>query len=152
MGMSVNAELSYGIYIDYTELPWCNDKYDDIEDWWLDVNNFINPIEFPYTEDGNYKEGFYSGHPSINKYFENIRNFHKENPVPIKIVYDGNYDSEVHILTTKTMRAYWGELQDVDPDFFNDVQESHDKLIDFLGKYGIITDQQPRWILSAYMS
>ena len=149
MGISVYAKLSYGICIDYTELPWGND---DIEDWWLDVNNFINPIECPFTEDGNYKEGFYSEHQSVNKYFENIRNFHKENPIPIKIVYDGNYDSEVHILTTKTMCSCRGESQDVDPDFFNDFQECHDKLVDFLEKYGIITEEKPRWILSSYMS
>ncbi len=153
MGVSTDGQLSYGcVFEEGFEFPWDDEKYDgDIEEWWMDISGFVNPVECPYDEDGNYKLGFDEGSPEIGKFFESERNWLKNNPIPVELVNycSGNYP--MYLLASKSITASRGGPTNVDQDFMSDEETVHKKLIDFLTTYNIdYYSSQVGWWLSSY--
>ncbi len=86
MGTSTDAILCYGINLDedkYDELPWnektedWEDVYEDIDDWWEQVNGC------DYGVIGDY---------------DLLYEWRKENPMPFELVWHCSYDYTMYIL------------------------------------------------------
>lgn len=154
MGTSTNGQLSFGVvFEDGFEFPWDADPHDgDIESWWRDVRGFVNPVEYPYDESGEYNPGIDEDSPVVDQYFDNQRNWLNANPIPVELVNYCSGDYPMYLLATKHVDNYRGspKLIDVDSDFIRDTADAEKKLREFLDEFGIESDGEIGWWLSSY--
>ena len=146
------AHLSYGVHFEEDfEFPWDDGlKYEDIDDWWRDVNGYVSPFEYPYDSYGEYKPGFSRDSKAVDDYHTHRYEWMKANPMPVDVIEVGSDDSCSHILTTAGMWGDWETVETVDPVQMRLMNGERQRLLDFMEKYGIETDDEPRWLLSAY--
>jgi hypothetical protein len=147
---SATANLSYGfMFEEGFEFPWSDDEDCDIEEWWVDVNGYVNPVECPFDDKGEYKDGFTSADADAR--WRNQREWLKSNPVPVKIVEYGWAQNPCIILAVKELSSF----SDCDPVSLNpnllflSVEDDRLRLANFVQKFGIETTGEPRWWLSA---
>jgi hypothetical protein len=147
---SATANLSYGfIFEEGFEFPWTDDEDSDIEEWWMDVNGYVNPVECPYDDKGEYKEGFTRKDQDV--WWDNRREWLRTNPVPVKEVNYGWAEDSYIILAVKELRS----SSDCDPAALNpnllflSVEDDRLRLAKFVRKFKIETTGEPRWWLSA---
>lgn len=153
MGRSTDGQLSYGcVFEEGFEFPWDDEKYDgDIDEWWRDVNGFVNPVDCPYDEEGNYKPGINGDSPEIDEYYDARREWLNKNPIPIEVVNYCSGDYPMYLLASKSVKASRGGPTMLDQDFMQDAVAAHDQLTDFLTTYNIDYDpSQVGWWLSSY--
>lgn len=152
MGTSTNGQLSFGVvFPEDFEFPWDGEPHDgDIESWWRDVRGFVNPVEYPYDESGEYKPGIDEDSPVVEQYFENIREWLKANPIPVELVNYCSGDYPMYLLATKHMQNYRGDAEPVDLDWLRDTEAAEKKLREFLDEFGIESDGKIGWRLTSY--
>lgn len=153
MGVSTDGQLSYGIVFEEGfEFPWDYPDFDgDMDEWWMFVNGFENPIESPYTSDGQgYREGFNENSPEIPEYFKNRRNWMESNPLPVELVNYCSLEYPIYLLATKHYCASRGYPEEIDPRILLDTTEPKERLKKFVNQYGIQTDCEPRWWLTSF--
>lgn len=162
MGYSVRAQLSFGVLfrdskLDYT--PWDEDFDGDEEEWWLSVNNFINPHEYPFSEDGSlYKEGFGDKDPRIDEYFDCRRNWLLANPLPFDIVrYGWHEHGHDYILCVKGMSVSGDrsdpKLLDLNSSLFSSGSDREiSEFKNSLQLYGFFdATPEPKWYLCSFV-
>jgi hypothetical protein len=152
MGTSTDGQLSFGVAFEVEfEFPWSDDKYEgNIDVWWRDVRGFVNPVESPFDDSGNYKPGVNRGSPVISKYFAKQREWEKANPLPVELVNYCSDDYPMWIIATKHIHAHRGTPKAVDVDFLRDTDEAYQTLCEFLEEFSIESDGEIRWWLSSY--
>jgi hypothetical protein len=98
MGVTTNGELSFGIKLDEeTPLPWFpeHEEFDGIEEWWRCENGYKpkNPI-------WDAKSGYIAGvtQVDIDAWYDDLRTWDKENPLPIELVDYQHCDCSAYIL------------------------------------------------------
>ena len=85
---------------------------------------------------------------SIHIYYEHKRNFKKEHPLPIAVLYYGSGDEPVQILTVLETEQEWSTPLEIKPLL---AKEENIKLFkDFCKTYLNIDAAEPKWLLSAY--
>lgn len=146
---SASAVLSYGfMFEEGFEFPWSDTEDSDIEDWWVDVNGFVNPAECPFDESGEFKEGFTTELTLV--WYKNKAEWLKSNPVPVKEIRYGWAEQPCIILAVKTLGSDSDcDPEPLNPDFLSVSTEDHQRLMEFVQKYGIETTGEPQWWLSA---
>jgi hypothetical protein len=146
---SATANLSYGfIFEEGFEFPWTDDEDCDIEEWWMDVNGYVNPVECPFDDKGEYKVGFTIADADAR--WRNHREWLKSNPVPVEIVEYGWAQNPCIILAVKELRSNSDcDPVAVNPDSRSISEEGHQRLVEFVRKFGIETTGEPGWWLSA---
>lgn len=79
MGVSTNAEISYGIIFEEDfEFPWTDGEDNDIDNWWLyTVNGYKHPFEI-YDDKGMRIEGIDEARKDA--YYEEMRTFENAHP------------------------------------------------------------------------
>ncbi len=151
MGQSTDGEISFGyIFEEGFEFPW-DEKWDDIEDWWRDVNGFI-PTFYPYDDRGEYKAGVTSEH--IDAYFDEKHEWDKNNyPVPVQLVNYCSGECPMYILAVpgSVVTANRGYPKVINLVILISANEQKSALLDFCLKYEIdIKDQEePLWRVSS---
>lgn len=151
MSESTNGQLSFGVVFDEGfEFPWDLTHEGDIDEWWRDIRGFVNPIESPFTPEGQYKPGIDRDSPFISEYFAKRREWGEANPLPVDVVNYCSGDYPLHILATKHMIARRGYPERVDADFFEDTDKSANELRAFMSEFGIESDGEIGWWLSSY--
>jgi hypothetical protein len=152
MGTSTNGQLSFGVAFDEDfEFPWSDEKYEgDIEEWWRDVRGFVNPIECPFDDRGDYKPGINTDSPVISEYFAKQREWETANPIPVELVNYCSGDYPMWIIAAKHMENCRGTPQKVTMEFIRDTDEAFQRLSEFLDKYGIESENEPDWWLTSY--
>ena len=152
MGVSTDGQLSFGVcFGGHFEFPWSTDKYDgDIDKWWQDVRGFVNPIESPFNEHGNYKPGINRDSPVISEYFAKKREWENANPIPVEVVNYCSDECPMYMLSTKGISNKRGYPEKVDIDFLRDTEEARQVLREFMDQYGIESDDDACWWLSSY--
>jgi hypothetical protein len=100
------GQICYGLLFEAdTEFPWSDQWEGDHEAWWRDVKGY-EPLEYPYTEYGEYKPGYSSDDPRISEYFEHRAAWIQENPFPVELVEYCCYDESMVILAVpSTLRT-----------------------------------------------
>jgi hypothetical protein len=154
MGVSTDGQLCFGILFEEGyNFPWDDDEYEgDLEKYWRSLKGFVNPVEYPYDENHDYKPGI-SGFndPKVQAYYNAIFEWGKNNPAPIEIVNYCSGDVPMYIIATKNISANRGYPAVIDPDFLNIDYEKEKKIIlDFLSDCGVETEEEPKWYLSSY--
>lgn len=151
MSVSTNGNLSYGcIFDEYFEFPWQADKYEgELEEWWMDVKGFVNPVECPYDEEGNYREGI--AEDSVGKWLSNRRDWLRSNPPPVEVVNYCSGSYPMFIIAVKSLEATRGNPVRVNFAHLPDEDGLRQTLIHFLEESKI--DYNPGdigWWLSSY--
>jgi hypothetical protein len=146
---SATANLSYGfIFEEGLEFPWTDDGDSDIVEWWVDVNGYVNPAEYPYGDKGGYKDGFTIADAEI--WWLNRGEWLRSNPVPVKEVDYGWGGDPCIILAVKELRSNSDcDPVAVNPDSLSISEEGHRRLVEFVRKFGIETTGEPGWWLSS---
>lgn len=156
MSTSTDGQICYGIMFDEDyEFPWSADDYEDgdISDWWRDVNGYVNPIESPFTDDGDYKPGYHQNDPRIDQYFAGQSAWDKLNPLPIELVnyQSGDYPAYIIAIPSTVKTANRGNPIVFSPGIELVVSgQDRQALIDFCTKYGLEINAPPSWYLSSY--
>jgi len=153
MSVSTNGIIRYGVVCEEgAEFPWDNEKYDyDIEIWWLEINDY-KPLYKPFTEEGEYAEGWASRDPRFDEYFDHKSEWLKNNPIPVDIE---NYCSDgcpmyAIIVPEIGLRCSRGYPESFDPLNLTVTEKQKTELLEFLEKYNIEYETEPSWLLMSY--
>ncbi len=136
MGRTVKSMIIYGIKLDENaELPWSKDEDRDIEEWWLKQKGY-KPTFYPYTKDGEYKEGVSKNDPRLDAYYEEKSAFIKANRCPFDTENYGSSETQDDVILTleevPSIKAYWGDPTVVEDFKIFDVPDKYtQQLIDF---------------------
>ena len=157
MGVSTDGQISFGISFDEDfEFPWNEDKYEgDIQEWWLDVTGF-KPKWYPYTPDGDYKDGADSEDPRIGQYHDEKSQWLAENPLPVEEIIHCSYDYPMYIIAAlhTYKNANRGYPISFEPSELKVDEDRKKDLIDFCEEYldlSEVEDKEPKWWLSSLM-
>ena len=156
MGTSTDGIIAYGIAFEEEfefpwdeELPYC--EAGEIEDWWLHIHDFYNTSDYPFTLEGEYKEGKAEADCSV--WFKKKDAFLKEHPVPVeKENYcSGDYPMYALIVPGTAFRAKRGYPANF---YLEDLMKITVKQIEdfkeFLDKYKLVYETEPAWLLMSY--
>lgn len=152
MGTSTDGQLSYGIMFEEGfRFPWDAEEFDgDIGDWWKHVKGFVNPIESPWDEDGQYRPGYHENSPEIGKYFEHQHAWAVANPLPVEIVNYCSYDAPMYILAIKHFENSRGYPHKIDVNQLLIAEQETETLMAFIKEFHIDTEDEPQWWLSSF--
>ena len=147
MGQSTDAILVFGVSVPEGEEPeWLRDM--EAQEWWR-VQQGYEPPYRPYTEEGEYAEGWTPGDPRLPAYFQHGWDWDKANPCPFDALPHCSGDYPMYILAvpgTET-RAWRGspvaitELRKV---------EMGDEYQDAVGKLGFDAGAAQWWLCSMW--
>jgi len=156
MGMNVYVTISYGIkFKEGFEFPWDDEKYGgDHEHWWEDVAKF-RPTFYPYTTEGEYKEGVDRDDPRVDEYYEEKKKWEWNNPFPVEINMCGNYDCYDAVLSAPGigMGGDWEQPTEIDLSVFTVDQGSIDNLLAFCKHFEIDHEgEEPKWYMTCLQS
>jgi len=148
MGESTDGQLCCGIMFEEDfEFPW-DDEAVELDEWWRIVNNC--QVESPFTEWGYYKPGV----TDSGDYYDQLRQWDKENPIPVELVNYCSGDCPAWILAvpSSVRSCSRGHPLKFQPptDLIVTFPEVMD-LVDFCEQFKIdIKGLQPAWYLSSY--
>jgi len=150
MGVTTDGRICFGILFeeDY-EFPW--DAIDDIEEWWLEENNFSHSIEI-YDETGNYKNGRVPSEEEVDIYWAEQNDFLVENPIPIELVNCCSCDCPIYILAIPrtVITASRGCPEIFNPEKMKVSKQEVMELFDFCVEYlNIEEGTSANWYLSS---
>lgn len=151
MGVSTDGIICYGIKFDEEYgFPW-NDDDIDIEDWWRVVSGFAPSVEI-YDEQGGYINGTRPDGSVIDRYYEELRKWDKENPLPVQEVNycSGDYPLYILAIPGTVKRASRGFPEAFRPEELLFPEDARQALIDFCDKYSIDYEDEPQWYLASY--
>lgn len=161
MDTSTDGEISFGIMFEEGfEFPWdqsCDDgevEHDfggDIEEWWRLMNGF-SIADSPFTQEGDYKPGVTKNDPRINSYFDRQYKWDLENPLPVQLISYKSGDCPAYILAVpqSVITANRGVPVEIQVNQLKTNDAAAKVLMDFCERFGIETDEKPKWWLSSY--
>jgi hypothetical protein len=149
MGVSTDGEISFGVLFEEGfEFPW--DDYDEVS-WWTTVNGYEPPCQ-PFTDIGEYAEGFTKNDPRVREYFEHHREWLQANPLPFTTVNYCSAEYPAYILaipgTVKTASRGYPEKFDLDS--LKVPSDKIDAFVAFCKKYLDMEAPEMHWYLSSY--
>lgn len=150
MGTSTNGQIAYGVLLEEDAiLPWESDNGTDIDDWWLGECGFIPKCQ-PFTEEGEYAEGFGDNDPRIKEYFKDRREFLKSHPMPFDLVNvcSGEYPIYMLAVPNTLLLANRGYPEKIDLNKLSQAIDTNE-LTAFLNKYEIDFGAGFSWYLSS---
>lgn len=153
MGVSTDGILAFGVILeDGIRLPWYDEKHEgDIESWWRDVNGFVD-VHQPWNENGGYAPGWTRDDHRLKDHFAAQRLWTKENPCPVDPVNYCSGDCPMWAIAvpSSVRSARRGYPETIDLDNLIVTDDDQQKLLDFIRKYDIECDDEPRWFLASY--
>jgi len=142
--MISNGQICFGILVEF--FPWDKDPWcGEWEEWWRDVNEYVNPIFDPFTDDGNYKPGASSG--DFDTFFDYQSDWDKANPFPVDLV---RYHDEWILAIPSSTLIESGYPEKFDPASLVVSYEEWQSLMVFCKKWGIATSTPEWWLSSDY--
>lgn len=155
MRVSTDGIICYGIFIgeDY-DLPWLNNKYDgDSEDWWIyEICKYKSPIDI-WDEHGHLRKDIKITQKDYDLYYSSLRNFKKEHPIPVEVVYTCSDGCTEYIIAVRgtVISASRGYPETFNPKNLKVTENQRDELVKFCKKYIHISEELlPKWYLSSY--
>jgi hypothetical protein len=114
------------------------------------VHGFKPKTESPYDECGRFLLGKRVTSSDVMEYHNEIFEWHKNNPTPIKLVNYSTESSPAYILATKCIKSISGKVGCVGMDFLSDTEFERKLLDGFMRKYNIAPQGEIGWWLSSY--
>jgi hypothetical protein len=146
MSVSTDGQLCFGIkFEEEFEFPWDGME---LEEWWREVNDC--PVENPYDERGEYKQGATDGDGEL--YFDQIHEWDVKNPVPIELVNYCSMGSPMWIVAVPSScrSCSRGYPMEVYPHSLTITLQEERNLLHFCMRFGIEVPSIPSWYLSSY--
>lgn len=156
MGSSPRGILFFGVQLsrDEEDLPWDSEEFDGDEDsWWRNINGFVNPVDDPFDDLGNYRPGYFQNDPRVGEYFDAQRKWEEEHPFPFELVRLGYCDEPEYALAVKgqTKEAEWSECVEINHDSLLPMENEAEALIAFCNAHSIeIVEEKVGWFLSSF--
>lgn len=151
MGVSTNGIIAFGIPLeDGVELPWDESHDGDIEEWWRDINGFVD-VHQPW-QNGDYAPGWAKDDPRFDEYYAHRRQWLKENPIPVEFenFCSGDYAMWAATVPGLSKMCRRGYPEEFEPAGLVASEEQCHGLMRFLDKHRIPFEGQPRWLLMSY--
>jgi hypothetical protein len=149
MGTSTSFTLAYGILVENPEdHPWDHEHGDSMlcEEWWQDFKGF-KPTFSPYNDVGKYVEGVSKDDPRILQYYDELRQWEKENPIPFDVEYVLDYDNEEMFICAPTTYSFYKQTNlDLVVDVSVLPEGEGDRFREFLREY-YPSGGEPCWTL-----
>lgn len=153
MGTTTNGEIWYGVLFEEgLEFPWDivdEDSSDegDIEEWWRSVNGYV-PLHTPFTEAGEYADGWHKDDPRFREYYDHRHKWLADNPLPVEMVNvcSGDYPMYGLAVVGSVRTANRGFPETFDP---AELKADATVLLDFCKRFSI-EHGEPSWYLSSY--
>lgn len=139
----MNGQICFGILVEF--FPWDKDPWcGEWEEWWRDVNGYVNSVFEPYTIFGSYKPGISPDDPRLDAYYDHQYNWEKANPFPVDLVRycDG------WILAIPSTIIESGYPEKFDPALLTVSEEEWQTVLAFCKKWKIKISE-PHWWLSS---
>lgn len=153
MSVSTDGQINYGIpFEEGFEFPWDDESGETgIEDWWMEANGYKPPFQ-PFTSEGDYAPGFSKDDPRIDEYFKHRREWLEKNPVPVEDVNYCSGDCPMILLAVPGLglSCSRGYPEAFDPQSLVATEEQRAMLLEFCKRWGIETDEEPKWYLTSY--
>ena len=150
MGTSTDAIICFGVsFEEDTEFPWDDNKWSDIDEWWLyEVCGYKDPFEM-WDETGNYIDGIEPPEEKQNEYYDTRRAFKEKHPLLIELVPHCHCDNPMYIVAAKgtVLTASRGYPQEVTPEILTVSNETREALINFCKEHGL--EGEPKWWLAS---
>lgn len=147
MSTSTNGVISFGVVCEeYTEFPW-----EDLEDWWREVNGF-KPLYEPYTPERRYAEGWDESDPRLDEMWKHQIKWDKENPVPVSLENYCSDGSPMYAIVVPNLghTAHRGYPEAFDPVALKVTLAQSMSFLAFLKLYNIQYEGEPTWLLTSY--
>lgn len=154
MGVSTDGIIAYGVAlgaVDDLSLPWGpGTPFEDIVEWWLEDSGYV-PRHRPFTDDGEYAEGWSWGDARLDEYFADRRQRLESHPCPVEAI---NYCSEGYptvalVVPSSVIRCRRGYPVILDPTRALVVNHrDRNRLIGVLSSLGI--EAETEWLLMSY--
>lgn len=153
MGISTDGIIAFGwIFEDGFEFPWDFEPWDsDEESWWMDVNEY-QPLYSPFTDDGNYAEGFSRGDSRISKEYDNQFKWKMDNPLPVEVLNYCSYEYPLYalVLPETIIRCSRGYPEKLPMTLKTPTPLQIEELNSFVQKYNIEVDSEPSYHLMSF--
>lgn len=152
MGVSTDGIIGFGVLCEEdTLLPWNMEGVYDIEEWWLDVSEYVPEFQ-PFTKEGDYAEGWSRGDSRFHKHYEDISAWLKEHPVPVEIVNYCMDSAPMYALCVPgtVIRCQRGYPTLFTPGLLSITNEQSSALLSFLEQWEIVSNNDPQWMLMSY--
>jgi len=155
MTTSTDGQICFGVLFDEgTEFPWGAAEFDgDIDNWWVEgVHGFKHSFEL-YDERGGYLGGSEPSAELLDRYYGEKREFEKAlPPLPVRLVNVCHIDYPQYILAIPrtVKKAHRGYPVKFEPSELSVSDAERVALLDFLAKYGLVSESEPEWYLSSY--
>lgn len=153
MGVSTNGIIAYGVICEEgLELPWLTREYDcDIQDWWFEITGFQSRFQ-PFTEDGNYAEGWTREDPRLEEYYDERREWLTQNPIPVEVenYCSGDVPMFALVIPETNFNCRRGYPVRFDPAELSVTTEQVEVLKSFCEAYDIKYQGEPGWLLMSY--
>ena len=153
MGVSTDGQICYGVVFEEGyQFPWDDERYDDSEyDWWREEQGYKRPFEL-YTSEGEYIDGIEPSVEKSDKYYNNLRDWDKVNPLPFETVNYCSGDYAMYILATRSsiIRNSRGSATEINPVDLTHNEEEVKAILDICKKYNLEFESGPAWYLTSY--
>jgi hypothetical protein len=145
MGSDCRATIAFGIDLGDSEQPWTNDE---LEDWWLKVNNYEPPYEI-YDDEGYLIDGIDRKSEKCKAYWEHRNNWIKEHPCPVALAYYGtDFENKVLMIPSTEISSYYLEVFGPKATQVNqDEIESFKQFVNTYVNKEDLGDLEPEWLL-----
>jgi hypothetical protein len=157
MGRSVTARLVFGVDLDRENYiyPWQDEETGEgeLDEWWLKESGF-KPTFYPFTEEGQYKEGVSQDDPLVDAYYEERRTWIESHPCPVEQAFFGWCDESGQMLIVPDAGLWtdsWSPLEVKEWPSPPDVIQLR-QFLDFVNKYVKPVNPDvgpPAWLLTA---
>lgn len=154
MSAATDGQICYGILLEEgVELPWNVEKHDhDLEDWWRKVNSYVASFQ-PWTDEGEYAEGWSRGDPRFKEYYAHQEAWNDAHPVPVTVVNCCSNEYPIWIIADPKSvvvcsRGYPRKLISDQLGESNLIADQ--ELVEFCESHGIPFKSKPCWYLSSY--
>lgn len=153
MGVSTDGQICFGVAFDEGfGFPWEEEEYEgDEQKWWRDINGYKSPFEL-YDKRGEYLDKNTSK-DRINEYYKHKHEWEEKNPFPISLVNccSGEYPQYIIAVSSSCRSCSRGYPDEFDPKELVVTDAEVRDLINFLNKYEIEYEGEPKWYLSSYL-
>jgi len=158
MGMDAEAQINFGVVLaEEWPMPWVDpeNSVDDPEgcltEWWIHQIHGFKHVVKPWTDAGERTPGV--SEEDISRYFDEQKEWLKEEPLPVQLICTASSDDPVWILSVPgSFFNSWEKPVEVVIPMTVPIGDRVTAFVQFLQEYGVAYTKGPCWLLSSYLS
>lgn len=153
MGSCSDATICFGIaFEEGYEFPWDSMEFDnDLEDWWLSVNNYEPPFQLWQEDENGVFQYVEENRHRSSEYYQHQRDWLKEHPLPVEEHRCGSYEcyNTVLAVPNTTVDGDWEYPTEFNPKDLVISPTDLRPFEEFIDKY-VPDAKEPKWLLFGF--